>query len=259
MKYLFVILALIISHAVSIAQTAHKLNIKGDKAYDKENYAAAEENYLKSYNEKSSYQSKYNLGNSLYKQDRYEEAIEAFDQATGMASKESERADSYYNLGTAQLRHVPEDPEVLDKAIASLKKAIKYDPTNDDARQNLFKAQVMKRIQQKQQEEQQQEQSQDQNQDQNQEENQDQEQQDSENQEQQDPSEQEQQEKENKENQENPADSSSQSSKVDTMSLEDLSKEEAERLLRIVEQEEKKIQDRLKRQQSNRNRPEKDW
>ena len=40
---------------------------------------------------------------------------------------------------------------------------------------------------------------------------------------------------------------------------EDLSKQEAEKLLKIIEQEEQKVQEKLRRKQSSPNKSSKDW
>ena len=62
------------------AQKDHKLLRKGDKDYNAQEYDRAEENYRKALEKKNTSQGNYNLGNSIYKQKRYEEAVSRYEK-----------------------------------------------------------------------------------------------------------------------------------------------------------------------------------
>ena len=84
-----------------LGQADHKYLIDGDKNYKQADFLTAEEYYRKALEANSSLKGKFNLGNSLYNQGRYEEAIEQFNDAINKAKTDEERANAYYNLGNA--------------------------------------------------------------------------------------------------------------------------------------------------------------
>jgi len=80
----------------------------------------------------------YNLGASLYKQQRYEEAIKEFEPA--LASPDMKlKEKSYYNLGNCHFRMgiAQKNLELLKKAAENFQKALEIDPNDQDAKHNL--------------------------------------------------------------------------------------------------------------------------
>lgn len=228
----------------AFCQSAHKLLRQGDRAYSDEQYDAAEERYRKSIDKKFSAKGVYNLGNSIYEQDRFEEAVSHYEQAVQNTGDDVSRAEALYNLGNAQLQSGQ-----LEDAISSYKDAIRLNPGDDDFRQNLYKAKLLRREQQQQQQEQQQESQQD----------------NQENSDEQEQSQQQQQQQDQGENQEENQQSSSadiDNEGGDTPQPEEtqeLSKEDAEKLLQVIENEEKNVQEKLRKLSSNKKKPKKDW
>ncbi len=106
----------------------------------------------------------YNLGNSLYKIKKYDEAIAEYQKAQKNANNKDEKAASYYNEGNAHLQNG--DGE---KAVNAYKNALKFDPDNEAILKNL---QIAKK-KQKQKDNKQNQQNQQQNQQNNQNKNQD--------------------------------------------------------------------------------------
>jgi len=228
----------------TFAQTSHKLLMKGDKFYESGDFLIAEESYRKAADKKKDLKSTYNLGNSLFQQERHEEAIELFQSATNKKADDFDKGNAHYNLGNAQLK-----AGQLEEAIESFKEAILLNPEDDDAKRNLYLAKLMQR--QEQQQEQQEQQEQQQNQDnQEEQEQQEQEQQEQDQQQEQDEQSQEQQGEQGEEEKEE------EQSGEETQQM---TKEDAARLLEAIENEEKKVQEKLRKVSGSKKKPEKDW
>lgn len=137
------------------AQQAHKFLLKGDQFYDRENYKAAEEQYLSA--EKATPgnpSTAYNLGNALYQQGKWGEAAKQFESASGGFKSPDHKADALHNLGNARLQQ-----QQYEAAVNAYKQSLRYLPDNPDARKNLQLAlKKLKKQQQEQQDRQQQEQ-----------------------------------------------------------------------------------------------------
>ena len=245
----------------SYAQSSGKLLREGDAAYKKEDYSSAELSYRKARQEESNLASNFNLGNSTYQQERYEEAAEHFMNATRNSSGDIEKSDTYYNLGNAFF-----NAQKIDEAIEAYKQAIRLNPDNQEAKYNLTYLKLMQKAQDQQQQQQQENQEKDQDQQENQEE-QDQENQNQENQEEQNQQQQDGDsgEQEQQEEQESEQDSTSQqdageanfdSTRLEKQTLDSL---DAAKLLQIIQSEEQKVQEKLRKFNSNRKKPDKDW
>ena len=155
---------------------------------------------------------------------------------------DSQKGESLYNLGNAQLNNGQ-----LEEAITSYKEAVLLLPEDNDIRQNLYLAKLMK----KQAEEQQQQQEQQQEDQQSEEDssNQDQEEQ------------QQQQEGENQqEQQSSQSDIENQGGEESAQEeQQELSREDAEKLLQVIENEEKNVQEKLRKISGKKKKPKKDW
>lgn len=210
----------------SLAQEESKDVRKGNKFYENEKYVESEIEYRKGLEKnQKSFEGTFNLGNSLYRQEKYPEAAQQFQNATAYANDKKRLAASYHNMGNALLK-----AQKIQESIDAYKQALKANPNDDETRTNLAYAQTL--LQQQQQNQQQQEQE---NQQQQQNENRQQQQQ------------QEQQEQQEQQNQQQ---------------QEGMSKENAEQILNALLQDEKDVQDKVKQQQTQQNkryRVTKDW
>lgn len=254
-----IILSLLLFAGTSISgQNSSELLREGDKAYQSSDFSNAELSYRKARQEESTLQSNYNLGNATYKQERYEEAVEHYLNATRKTDSDLSASDTYYNLGNAYF-----NAQKVEEAIEAYKQAIRLNPENEQAKYNLTYLKELLKMQQ------QQEQQQQQNQDQQNDENQDQENQEQENQEQQEQDQQnDDQENEGEEDQdqnESEQDSTQQqdmqessfdSTRLEKQTLDSL---DAAKLLQIIQDEERKVQEKLRKFNSKRKKPDKDW
>jgi Putative Zn-dependent protease, contains TPR repeats len=229
-KIIGIILLLVVSVSVSAQKAERDYIRKGNRAYKDSTYVNAEVNYRKAIdvNPKSTI-AMYNLGNTLMLQNKLQEAMEQYVAATKMEKDKSKLAQIYHNMGV--IFHSGKD---YAKAVEAYKESLRNNPKDDETRYNLALAQKMLK------EQEQNQQNQDQNQDQNQ--------QDKEKE--QDKQDQNKQDKQNQDQQQQP--SQPQDNKM--------SKENAEQLLKSVMQDEKDVQDKVKKQQVIQGgRLEKDW
>jgi len=179
----------------------------------------------------------YNLGGALHEEGNYEEAVERLKQSLTTVDPQLE-ASAHYNLGNTYFRM-----QDYQKAIASYQEALTLNPDDMDSKFNLELARKLLKEQikpQQQNNQQQQQQQQNQQQDQQQQQ-QDQNQQDQQNQDQQDQKDQQQQQK-------------SQQPRERKMS-----KEDAERILNALKDDEQDIQKKVQRQVAAGNYSGKDW
>jgi len=118
---------------------------KGNEAYSKKEYDKAVTSY-KTVTDKNPANgtAQYNLGNALYKSQKADEAVAAFDNALSNTTSKLDKSKSFYNKGV-----VLQNNKKLPECIAAYKNALKLNPDDEDARQNLQKALQQMKQQQK--------------------------------------------------------------------------------------------------------------
>lgn len=205
-----------------MAQTNKELIKKGNEAYAKKQYDQAISNYQKvTEKDPANPVAQFNLGNALYKSGKTDDALKAYDNATGNAVSKEDRSKSFYNKGVV-LQKAQKLPECID----AYKNALKLKPDDEDARQNLQRALQQQKQQQQQQKKDKQPQKPKEDQQQQQKKK---------------------QEQDDKNNQPKPQPSK-------------LSKQDAEEKLKALLEQEKNLQDKLKKVNSaSSSKPEKDW
>ena len=205
---------------------------RGNKQYRKQNYTEAEVDYRRGLEKnKNGYEAHYNLGDALFKQDKYAEAQEEFATAAKMLDKKKDKeryAKSMHNIGNCAFAQ-----QQYDQAVAAYQESLRANPKDNDTRYNLVKALEMLQQQQQQQQQQNQDQKQDQKQDQQQQQQQQEQQQD-----------QQQQQEQQQEQQQNE---------------DQMDQETAEQILQALEQDEQETQEKMQRQQGKKRRVEKEW
>lgn len=158
--YIFVILTLG-SFFFASAQSERKITRKGNTYYETGNFIDAEINYKKALEKNSDLlEAQFNLGDALVKQERFDEALEAFEKVSASTEDQNLKANALHNKGNVLLSQ-----QDLEGAIESYKDALRINPKDQETRYNY--AYVKKLLDQQQQ---QQNQDQEQNED-NQEEN----------------------------------------------------------------------------------------
>lgn len=231
-----IILLLLTAISVSAQKAERDYIRKGNRAYKDSTYVNAEVNYRKAIdvNPKSAI-SMYNLGNTLMQQNKLQEAMEQFVAATKMEKDKGNLAQIYHNMGV--IFHSGKD---YAKAVEAYKESLRNNPKDNETRYNLALAQKMLKDQEQNQ----------QNQDQNQDQNQNQDKKEQEKEQDKDKQDQNQQDQQNQDQQPQPPQPQE----------NQMSKENAEQLLKSVMQDEKDVQDKVKKQQVIQGgRLEKDW
>lgn len=232
--YLLLTAILLAMPAVSVqAQKAERKNIRsGNNVYKKEKFNEAEIAYLKALevNPKSTV-ANYNLGNTLFKQEKAQQALEKYQLSLSQEKDPKKKASIHHNAGNAFMKL-----NDYTNAVVNYRESLRLSPTDDETRYNLAVAQAMLRQQQQQQQNQDNQDNQDKNKE-DQQEQQQQQQQDERNNRQQE--------------QQQPQDDE-----------EHISKEKAQQLLDALMQDEKDTQDKVRKlqlQQSRNRNSEKDW
>lgn len=231
---------------VCFAQSAKFDLSSGNEAYEKKEYETALKKYSDALALDPNYApAEFNTANTYYRQEKMDEAIREFRRIAKTSEIEETQAKAYHNLGNAYLQN-----SKLKEAIEAYKNSLRINPDDHETRYNLAFAQRMLK-----QNPQQQEQEKDQKQDE--------EKQDKEDEEKQDES------KEDKKDGEEPSDNNEEGDKdkdeqeqPDGEPKEDeMSKEDAERLLQMLEDEEKETQEDLmkKKVKVKKVNIEKDW
>lgn len=234
-KYIGIFSLLFLAVSVSAQKAERDFIRKGNRFFKDSIYVNAEVNYRKALevNPKSTV-SMFNLGNTLAHQNKLKEAMEQYVTATKIEKDKSKLSQIYHNMGV--IFHSQKD---YAKAVEAYKESLRNNPKDDETRYNLALAQKMLNDQQ----------NQDQNQNQNQDKNEQQKEQEKQKQDQN-------QDKNQDKNQEQQQQSPAKPEKKEN----EMSKENAEQLLNSIMQDEKDVQDKVKKQQVIQgSRLEKDW
>jgi tetratricopeptide (TPR) repeat protein len=129
----------------SKAQNDKALIKKGNEAYEKKEYDNAIKNYQQAAAKNpANSTAQYNLGNALYKNNKTDEAVQAYDGALSNSTSNADKAKAFYNKGV-----VLQNNKKLPECIEAYKNALKLNPQDEDARQNLQKALQQQKEQQK--------------------------------------------------------------------------------------------------------------
>ena len=129
----------------SKAQNDKALIKKGNEAYEKKEYDNAVKNYQQvAEKDPANHTALYNLGNALYKNNKTDEAVQAYDGALSNSTSNADKAKAFYNKGV-----VLQNNKKLPECIEAYKNALKLNSQDEDARQNLQKALQQQKEQQK--------------------------------------------------------------------------------------------------------------
>jgi Ca-activated chloride channel family protein len=154
MKYwkAYTLLALLFSSALA-AQPYQKGVKEGNRAFELKAYDEAEVNYKKATTENpEGFAGWFNLGDALYKQERYDEALKAYQKGAELSPDMKKAAATMHNIGNSFAAQ-----DKYQQAVEAYKAALRMNPEDDETRYNLAKA--LRELKQ-----QQQQQNQDQNQ-----------------------------------------------------------------------------------------------
>lgn len=138
---------------VNISAQKEARNVKeGNKQYVAQKFTEAQKFYEQGIADNSdSYSANFNLGNSLFRQKKYKEALEQYQKAATLTKEKKEIASAFHNVGNALM-----EEKNYEKSVEAYKNSLKANPKDDDTRYNLAVAQYLMKKQQEQQKQQQQ-------------------------------------------------------------------------------------------------------
>ena len=206
-------------HGLAQNKTDRDYLRSGNKLYNDSLFIKAEEDYRKALeiNPKST-DAMFNLANALLMQQKAQEAMEQYESVSKIEKDKEKLAQIYHNMGV-----ILQSSKQLPQCIEAYKESLRNNPKDDETRYNLALAQKQLKDQQQDQQNQDQQQQQQQQKEEKQDQNKDQQQQEQKDQQQQN----QQQQQQNK---------------------NEMSKENAQQLLNAVMQDEKNVQDKVKKQ-----------
>lgn len=154
---------LIFSTTLALSQQERKFIRKGTEQYTSEKYLDSEIEYRRALEkDANSFEAQFNLADALYKQEKFDEALEQFEALAGRETDKNRLAQVYHNIGNIHMAK-----QEIDKGIKAYKQSMRNNPLDNETRYNLIAAQKMQQQQQQNQQKQdQQKQDQQQNQDQ---------------------------------------------------------------------------------------------
>ena len=109
---------------------------KGNEAYRKQEYSKAGSFYQRALQKTPGNPvAAFNYGNTLLKENKQDEAIEQFEASANNGNSKSAKADALYNKGVVYTKQ-----KKLDESIGAYKSALRLNPADTLARQNLQRA-----------------------------------------------------------------------------------------------------------------------
>ena len=118
---------------------------RGNLQYNDSNYVDAEVNYRRALDKNDqSFEAHYNLGDALFRQEKFPEALEQYAKAEQLVKSNDKTrkeqidkrlADTYHNMGNALYAQ-----QQYDKAVAAYQQSLRRNPKDNDTRYNLVKA-----------------------------------------------------------------------------------------------------------------------
>lgn len=244
-KYTLCALYFVLCTFMCFSQVEKKFIRDGNKNYSDGKYEDAEKSYQKALEKNAaSFYGKFNKADALYRQKKFEEAAQQFGSIATGENDKNLKAQAFHNLGNSLLQS-----QKLKESVDAYKNALRNNPGDEDTRKNL--AYAMKMLQQQQQQQQKQD---DKNEKKENQENKDQQQDKQKDEKNEDKKE---DGKKQDEQQKDQQQQQGQEQKKDQ-----LSKQDAQRLLESMNNDEKKLQEKLKRETLQKVQPiqiEKDW
>jgi Ca-activated chloride channel family protein len=145
------VFAFLICSSITNAQSDKKYIRQGNKQYEKNNFPDSEVSYRKAIDKnKQSSEAVFNAGDALYKQKKYDDAGRQFIENTNMNDDRIKKSAGIYNLGNSLLM-----ANKVQESIDAYKNSLKLYPYNKEAKYNLAYAQDLLKQQQEQQQKQQ--------------------------------------------------------------------------------------------------------
>ncbi len=239
---LFLLLSVVLT---TTAQVTRYLN-QGNTLYGQKRYKEAAADYAKAVAKNPTYTpGLFNLGNSLYQQKQFDSSRKVMETTERVAKDKGSKAAANYNIGNTYMSQ-----QKWEEAIDAYKKTLRANPQDADAKYNLSYAEQMLKKQQQDNKDKKDKNDKDKKDDQNKDQKKDQDKKDDQN-------------KDNKENKDNQdkenKDQKDQEKQQPQSQPSKLSQKQAEQLLNALKEEEKKLQEKMKKEKGVPVKMSKDW
>jgi len=125
--------------SIALQREARKLLRQGNELYSKNQFTDASVAYQKSLGNNGKYdKASYNLGNALYQNKNFKEAVPQYELTAETAKDKFTKAEAYHNIGNAMMEQKQYQP-----AVDAYKNALRNNPNDDETRYNLAVAQKL--------------------------------------------------------------------------------------------------------------------
>ncbi|MEN8228535.1 MAG: tetratricopeptide repeat protein [Bacteroidota bacterium] len=260
----FIIISLLFLSAMNLfAQNERKVIRQGVKAYQDGDFSEAEVQFRKAGDiNHESFEANFNTGAALYGQEKFEETVKQYESIVENSSDPETLAHVWHNIGNSML-----EAQQYESSIEAYKNSLRLNPSDSDTKYNLAYAK-MKLQEQQQQDQQDQEQNKDQQDQEQNKDQQDQEQNKDQQDQEQNKDQQDQEQNKDQQDQEQNKDQQDQEQNKDQQDQEqqqarpqEISKEDAERMLNAIQQQEKDVKEKVdkKKAAAAKVKTEKDW
>ena len=258
-----VLICLSLLAGISFAQSLRSLNNDGVEFYENKKFSDAEVSFKKALEKNfDKFEGHFNLGDALFKQERFEEAIKSYQNALSFAENKKIKSGVFHNIGNSLLKS-----KKLKESIEAYKNSLKLNPADYETKYNLSYALELLKQQQKQQKNQQNKDNKDKNQkdkkdknkdkknDQNKDKNKDQKDQNKDQQNKNDQN----KDQQNKDKDQQKNQNQNQQQKQQKPQPNKISKSEAQRILNALKNNESDLQKKLRAKKGKVVKKEKDW
>ncbi len=242
------IISLLAISCCAWSYSAARKNREGNEFYKKGQYAEALKSYSEAMTEAPEKPELYfNIGDALYKQSQFPEAVKLYERSAA-PGKGQLQSEAFYNVGNAKYRigKKASNTDSLKEAIAFYEKSLELNPDDMDAKYNLeFVRRELKKLEQQKKEKEQKKEQEKKDQQKKEEEQKEEEKKKEQEQEKKEKKEKEEQEQEKKEKKEKEEQEKEEKQKPKPQPAKpkpaekDLTKEQAERLLKAFEREQR--------------------
>lgn len=129
-----VVVALVVATEAQAQKWPERSRVRrGNRAYERLDYDRAEERYREAIElSDTCFEAKFNMGDALYKQQRFDEAEKLFTALAADSTRSNlERAHSYYNLGNSLFQQ-----KKYQEALAAYKRSLRLNPDDLETKYN---------------------------------------------------------------------------------------------------------------------------
>ena len=125
--------------SIALQRNARKMVREGNALYEKGQFTDASVAYKKALNSSAYYdKASYNLGNALYQNKNFQEAIPQFELTAKTSQDKFTKAEAYHNIGNAMM-----ETKNYQGAVDAFKNSLRNNPKDDETRYNLAVAQKL--------------------------------------------------------------------------------------------------------------------